>query len=75
MCERRANVDGKPNISQIHNVDIIIIHYLDMANYSKQDLISQNGQELRVNSSISAEVQLGGGAYSANNSRRKHLAV
>lgn len=60
-CERRANVDAKPNIFQLHDLDIIIIHYLDMANYSKQDLISQKGQELRVNPSISAELRVGGG--------------
>ena len=61
VCERRANVDGIPNILQLHDLDIIIIHYLDMANYSKQNFISQNCQELRVNSSISAELQFGGG--------------
>lgn len=61
MCERRANVAGMLNISQPHYVDMIITHYLDMANYSKQDLILDSGQVLGINSSTSTEFWVGGG--------------
>lgn len=42
------------NVFQLHYLNVITPHYLDMANYLKQDLISSNGQDLRINSFIRA---------------------
>lgn len=50
-------VAGMLNIFQLHYRDMIIIHYLDKTNYSKQHLISENDQDPRVNSFIRAEFQ------------------
>lgn len=44
---RKVNGAGVPNVSQLHYLAIIITYYLDMANYSEQDLISDNGQNLK----------------------------
>lgn len=71
---RRANVTGVLNISQLHYLGMIITHYLDKTNYSKQHLISENGQDVGIKSLIETEFQVSGGANPASNNRR-YLAV
>lgn len=46
------------NVSQLHYLDIVITHYLHMDNYSKQDITSENGQDLGINTCISAKLQV-----------------
>lgn len=53
---RKANVAGMLNISQLHYLDMIITHYVGMANYSKQDLTSENSKGLGINSFIKNEL-------------------
>lgn len=59
--KRRANVAGMLNISQLHYLGMIITHYLDITNYSKQYLISEKSQGLGINSFVKAEFQVNGG--------------
>lgn len=51
------------NISQLHYLDVIITHYVSMANYSKQYLISENSEGLGINSFIKTELEVDAGKF------------